>query len=240
MNAYINDASLVGQFGPCSSMAAIKKVREMVSFLRQNQHCSLYWNRSALFGAWVEPDKTFGHVLEFDRDMKSYWQSLICNSVVSVVQAAADETKAGKEAGLVCYINSPFHEPTTKCGEQQVPVLVFLNIDSLSTYLFENHYLIKDYPDDTAYPPRDEQTMLYDTTLFELTTRINHHRKLYKRLDKEELWCVDNQHVGADAELEVFRMSDGKHIATCGIKDISTYHPDGNAKKYRNRYIEEG
>ena len=50
---------------------------------------------------------------------------------------------------------------------------------------------------------------------------------------------MDNLHFGADAELEVFRMSDDKHIATCGINDISTFHPDGNAKKYRNRYIEE-
>ena len=239
MNAYINDASLIGQFGAGNSMEAIKAVREMVSFLYKSQHCSLYWNRSALFGALVEPGKTFGHVLESDKDMKSYWQSLMCNNADSVLQKSADDIDAGKDAGLVSYINSPFYEPTAKCGKQQVDVHVFLNINSLSAYLFEQHYLIKEYSKDACYPPRDEQTLLCDTSLFEPTTRINHHRKLYKRLDKDELWCVDNLHFGADAELEVFRMSDDKHIATCGINDISTFHPDGNVKKYRNRYIEE-
>lgn len=239
MNAYINDASLVGQFQPVNSIEAIENVREMVAFLRENPHCALFWNSSAFFGAMVEPGRTFGQIMDTQRDLKSYWRSLTCNHVDSVVQSAADNTTSGIEVGLISFILSSFQEPTTACGKQKVDVRVFLNKDSLSAYLLQHHYLLADYPDDATYPPRDEQTILSDTSLFELTTRINHNRKVYRRLGTDELWCADNQHYGADAELEVFRMSDGKHIATCGIENINTYHPNGNKKKYRNRYIEE-
>ena len=238
LNAYINDASLVGQFQPMNSVEAIGNVREMVSFLRKNPHCALYWNSSALFGAMVEQGRTFGQIMDTHRDLKSYWRTLTCNHVDSTVQSAADNTASGIDAGLISFILSPFSEPTTACGTQNIDVRVFLNKDSLSAYLLQHHYLLVDYPDDATYPPRDEQTILSDTSLFELTARINRHRKVYRRLDKDEWWCADNQHHGADAELEVFQMSDGKHIATCGIKNIATYHPDGNEKKYRNRYID--
>lgn len=239
MNAYINDASLVGQFQPMDSIGAISNVREMVSFLRENPHCALYWNSSALFGAMVEEGRTFGQIMDAHRDMKSYWRSLLCNQVESVTQSAANNTSSGIDAGLISFILSPYKEPTTVCGKKKVDVKVFLSKDSLSSYLYKQHYMLEDYSDDAACPPHDEQTILYDTSLFTPTTRSNHRRKLYKRIGKDELWCVDNMHHGADAELEVFRISDEKHIATCGIKDIGTYHPNGNKKKYKDRYIEE-
>lgn len=233
INAYINDASLVGQFQPGTSRGAIDNVTAMVRLLRKCPNCTLYWNRSALFGALVEPDKTFGHVLEGKRDLQLYWQNLRCQLVESTIQAAVDDTIKEQAAGLVCYIMSSFSEPTTVCGTPPTEVRVFLGEESLSSFLYANHYL-SDYTADTHYSPRDEQTILVDTNLFEPTQRDNHGRRLYLRKGTDQLWCVDNFHVGLDAELEVFRISDEAHIGTCGINDIHTF--DSKAKK--GRYVE--
>lgn len=75
--------------------------------------------------------------------------------------------------------------------------------DKLLSILKEKR-LLSTYADNSKYSPRDIQTVLVDTNNFELTSLVNHGRKVYRRINHNELWCVDNCHTGCSAHLEVF------------------------------------
>lgn len=70
--------------------------------------------------------------------------------------------------------------------------------------LLKDKGVLSTYTDDCKYSPRDIQTVLVDSTKFKLTNLINHGRKVYRRINHDELWCVDNYHTGGSAHIEVF------------------------------------
>jgi hypothetical protein len=73
------------------------------------------------------------------------------------------------------------------------------------------------YDDNSTYPPRDEQTILSDTSQFIKTSYKYDSRKIY--LDKQMgyYWYVDNLHFGKAAHLEVFD-SQGNHLGEADLK----------------------
>lgn len=216
LNAYINDASLVGQFRYYNSEDAIGVMRDIVSFLRNSNCCSVFWNKGQLYAAMVECNKPFASVIDSNRDLRVYWKKLECALVSDVVEEAVKDVQNDQDAGLISFPGSRFVEPTTKCGVSNTEVAVYLSEETVSKHLYAKQY-IKEYSQDARYSPRDQQTVLVNPTLFTPTNRDNHRRRLYERVGTDELWCVDNQHYGLDAEFEVFRKSDEAHIGTCGI-----------------------
>ena len=216
LNAYINNSSLVGQFQYFNSIDAINVMREIVSFLRNSNFCSIFWNKGQLYAAMVECNKNFASVIDSNRDLRIYWKKLECALVTDVVEEAIKDVNAEKDTGLISFPGSRFVEPTTNCGVENVAVPVYLTEETVSKHLYEKQY-INEYSPDARYSPQDQQTILVNSVLFTPTQRDNHRRRLYERVGKDQLWCVDNQHYGLDAEFEVFRMSDEAHIGTCGL-----------------------
>lgn len=234
LKAYINDASLVGQFQYYNSEDAIIVMREIVSFLKNSNCCSVFWNKGPLYAAMVEYNKTFASVIDSNRDLRMYWKKLECALVSDVVGEAVNDIQTNKDAGLISFPGAFFVEPTTTCGASNIAVPVYLSEETVSKHLYAKQY-IREYSQDARYSPRDQQTVLVNPALFIPTNRDNHRRRLYERVGTDELWCVDNQHYGLDAEFEVFRKSDETHIGTCGLNgNIDAIIPSTK----RGRHIE--
>ena len=90
------------------------------------------------------------------------------------------------------------------------------------------------YSKDSRWPPRDYQTILKDHSVFERTSKKNQGRTVYKRIGTNELWCVDNEHRGVDAHIEVFDCITRKHI---GISLINEIRVD-NSRRVSGRTID--
>lgn len=235
LNTYIYDQSLIGQYKTeAESKEAIFEILSMVSLLMdtQNVNVSVFYDRSALFQAMMTAELIFGVVLDRNRDLKLLWNfkrmQLLSSDIVNNV--AYGDALAQRNVGLLCFSGAPFGEPCVALGNQDgksvLNVKSWVSTDSLVSFLHDQHW-IRTYSDATKYPPRDEQTILSDTSLFILTPLFNHKRHVYERIGKDEYWCCDNFHSGRSAELEVFRKSDLKHIGTCGIYDIRTFSTKG-------------
>lgn len=236
LKTYVYDRFMEGQFvSEDDARNAITELLAMVSLLMdtQNVNVTILYKRQSLYQAMATAQLMFGAILDRNRDLKRLWElkrmQLLSDDLVD--NAAYADAAAGKQVGLLCFRESHYGEPLVALSNQNDEktrnVSAWVLVDNLSAFLYKNHWL-RTYSDATKYVPRDEQTILADTSLFRLTTHHNHKRKVYERIGKDEYWCCDNFHTGRSAELEVFRKSDLKHIGTCGLFDINTFSADGS------------
>jgi hypothetical protein len=84
----------------------------------------------------------------------------------------------------------------------------------------------------SRYPPKDQQTILRDTQRFQKTQILYDGRSVYREVQSDRYWYVDNFHYGQASHIEVFN-AQGDHI---GESDL-----DGNideTKKDSNKMID--
>ncbi len=84
----------------------------------------------------------------------------------------------------------------------------------------------------SRYPPKDQQTILRDTQRFQKTQNLYDGRSVYREVQSDRYWYVDNFHYGQASHIEVFN-AQGDHI---GESDL-----DGNideTKKDSNKMID--
>ncbi|MBG1269688.1 hypothetical protein F8S12_26560 [Nostoc sp. WHI] len=83
-----------------------------------------------------------------------------------------------------------------------------------------------EYSLDITEPPRDEHTILRDTTRFQKKSRKYNGRCIYCELLTGMYWYVDNLHYGEAAHLEVFDKR-GYHIGEADLQgNIDTSKKD--------------
>ena len=116
------------------------------------------------------------------------------------------------------------------CNEQ-IPICID-GVDSpltLNCWLEDKYSLSKlEYPFDTTIPPRDEQTILRETSRFKKTQLRCQSRIIYCELATERYWYIDNLHFGQAAHLEVFDKR-GSHIGEADLQGkIDTSKQDKN------------
>jgi len=94
--------------------------------------------------------------------------------------------------------------------------------DSVTLWLIDNGFIDPKavYSAIATFPPKDYQTILLKSGLFELTGLRNQNRKVYKKIDAEEYWVVDNMHRGNDAHIEVFSSRSRLHLGTSPIHEV--------------------
>ncbi|KAA6328382.1 hypothetical protein EZS27_022713 [termite gut metagenome] len=78
----------------------------------------------------------------------------------------------------------------------------------------------EDYDITSRHPPRDYQTILRDESTFKLTTYFNQSRRVYERINHDDLWVVDNFHYGKDAHIEIFDKTTGNHLGTSSYNAV--------------------
>lgn len=84
----------------------------------------------------------------------------------------------------------------------------------------------------SRYPPKDQQTILRDTQRFQKTQNIYDGRSIYREIQNDRYWYVDNFHYGQASHIEIFN-AQGDHI---GESDL-----DGNideTKRDSNKMID--
>lgn len=79
------------------------------------------------------------------------------------------------------------------------------------------------YDESSDIAPRDEQTVLNNGAVFELTNYPrNNGRRIYRKIGTNELWVVDGsrRHAGAKAHIEVFDENTKLHLGTSLYNEI--------------------
>jgi mRNA-degrading endonuclease YafQ of YafQ-DinJ toxin-antitoxin module len=125
--------------------------------------------------------------------------------------------------------------PIIKNNDETQPI----KLDGIDSYLALQNWLeIKlslsriEYDFLSRYPPKDQQTILRDTQRFQKTQNLYDGRSVYREVQSDRYWYVDNFHYGQASHIEVFN-AQGDHI---GESDL-----DGNideTKKDSNKMID--
>jgi len=83
-------------------------------------------------------------------------------------------------------------------------------------------------------PPRDEQTVLRDTTRFRITSRIVQGNKVYREQRTGYYWYVEHLHCGRGAHLEVFD-AQGKHVGEASLEGEIDFSEMDSSKRLNLR-----
>lgn len=122
------------------------------------------------------------------------------------------------------YFSNKSNIDILKDSEYLISVHCTCDPDSIHQWLIENKIIQpeKVYNEDSKLAPLDIQTVLCNSSHFELTNLKNKGRKVYKRIGFNEYWSVDNskRHAGKKAHLEVFSSTTGKHLGTSLYSEI--------------------
>lgn len=74
-----------------------------------------------------------------------------------------------------------------------------------------------EYDNNSSIPPTDEQTILRNSNRFQVTMLSPYNgRKIYREVQVNRYWYVDNLHYGGAAHLEVFDLQ-GKHLGEANL-----------------------
>lgn len=68
----------------------------------------------------------------------------------------------------------------------------------------------------SRYPPKDRQTILRDTQRFQKTQNFYDGRSVYREIQNDRYWYVDNFHYGQASHIEVFN-AQGNHIGESNL-----------------------
>ena len=127
---------------------------------------------------------------------------------------------------LMNFMDSPFGDSATilvsKNNSNPIYVDCATTPEAIDDWLISHGFLNPEegYSESSRWPPRDYQTVLRDRSIFEKTNYHNHRRMVYKRIGTNELWCVDNMHIGVKAHIEVFDCTTCRHIGISSINEI--------------------
>lgn len=131
---------------------------------------------------------------------------------------------------VINFSNSVFQDPHPQLSDcYQIIIiknndesdLIYLNsIDSKSGLENWKNTLPLDhvaYDDNSLHPPRDEQTILSDTSKFVKVNRNYSSRRIYQEKQTGYYYYVDNKHFGQAAHLEVFD-AQGNHLGEADLE----------------------
>lgn len=256
VNLYINDISLHGQFTKGLSNAVCEFLRTISDILHSFNDVTL-WNNSRLLQAVVDAN---GHRLDIiQQENKNLWFHLIgvldkaktlshsptgvytCNGndvTLSSLSAAYDDQTARGNVIVVSLSPSEYSNNPLSVAKDGSSTNIRNIVNSVQIATVASGFAIKNVYDKTSQDKvLDEQTVLIDTELFELTNlKPQKGSKVYKRKGHEEYWYVDSAHRDGEAHLEVFATSNN-FLGTCAIDDVNKFRPNTNKKKNGRKMI---
>lgn len=238
INIYLNEQSLCGYNDIndfISAFANLKTVIHSISGYSKatrilySKHIYHTCPTGEHIGSIIKKRPDFNHLFNdfFQRNASVWNNEQVHNSIISyeyngnnysstTVAEATEHTIVKNIIDDVVLINIDdkiFSSPNVqviKNKNSSIDLKSIHSTDSLLNFLKNIGVIVNIYDYNCNYPPKDFQTILYDSSQFEKTTYINKRRKVYKRINHDEYWCVDNQHT-KDAHLEVFDSTTFKH-----------------------------
>lgn len=132
---------------------------------------------------------------------------------------------------------SVFGEPTIDVTKDKISKYIdsFFSQAELRKHFEKGQVLKPEYNSNSSRAPRDEETILKDSSLFTPTNYTVQGRVVYERIGHNEYWYVDNSHAGESAHLEVFSTTSRHQIHVSKIDDVVYYRE--LSKKERKRTI---
>lgn len=258
-SVYINEKSLCGQITPSDWQGCLAGFKDCIKILKTCDSGSvtayytpLIYNSEATiakhtFGSLLDRDtKVFlkGFLQKINRwdvsplteQEKSYIYRDVDYYYTSVSEAF--ERSALCNTALLNFVKSTFEDGTITVEKDSSSrdIKSYSTSDQLTKLLVESGALKHKYDKNSTHPPRDYETILSDTSLFKLAENepLQNNRKVYKRIDADEFWYVDNYHFGNSAHLEVFDAKSRKQIAVSRVNSIDFFRELKSYEKNRS------
>lgn len=233
LSVYINEQSADSQFNGHPWSKGLTELFHCLDLFRgQNGvkgfYCSDIYNRPFLFD-----HSPLSSVLKRNPDYQKKFKKYL-NSF-TVLQSEQEIEEMLDSGDILINLNfqyGPVQENIRTCD--------FLSPDTLLTYLKEHGHIKPTYNPLSSIPPRDDETILTDVSLFTETRHSYQRRKMYRRNGTSELWYVDNFHCGKDAHIEVFNETTRKQINVSRIDKIDFFRPLTNKEKLRTLCFDDG
>ena len=248
LSLYLNEKSFSGQVYSSEWFDMAGEFFDCIKILNDcnSPNLSVYYT-SALYSAFVTADHhTFSAMIAKESDMKSLlriylrkiinWDSSpLTESDHSYLYQGDDYfftsiseayENPSSETGIVNFPNSPFEEHTIQVlkDKKSRDIHSFSLSDHLGQFLIAQGVAQHKYDERCTRSPRDYETILADTSLFEPTNEpLQNGRKVYKRIAYDELWYVDNAHYGTNAHIEVFNSKTRKMKAVSRVNEINIF-----------------
>lgn len=232
-SVFINELSADSQFNGHPWSEGLTELFHCLDLFRgqvgvKGYYCSDIYNRPFLFD-----HSPLSSVLKRNPDYQKKFKKYL-NSFT--VLRSEDEKKemlnSGNNIVNLHFQYGPIQENIKTCD--------FLSSDTLLLYLKERGHIKPVYNPLSSVPPRDDETILADISLFSETRHSYQRRKMYRRNGTSELWYVDNCHFGEDAHIEVFNENTKKQIHVSRIDRIDFFRDLTEAEKSRTLCFDDG
>lgn len=246
-NVFLNEQSLHAQFSSEEAVGGVKELCRCIDLLKQcnGDGHNHYYIPEALYMREILEDSTNLHsFLSQHKEYKTQLRNKLnlfvtcpmtadpisgygCQGLIYKFSSIGEayENQPAYPTSILNWICSIFPEPDVviTLNRESRTVHSFCTAEVLSDFLTSNGWLGRQYDKSSSIPPRDPETILSDATLFEPTPHTYQGRRIYHRIDTNELWYVDNLHYGSDAHLEVFSETEKKQIHVSSIDAIDYF-----------------
>ena len=256
-NVYINEKSLVAQ---CKDLSAVEKgLKTIIDCLSLTDGCSedavdiqKYYCRG-VFGENISKELTLQNLP--NKDLKKCFRKAIkdakkwdekplsdANAVymhegIDVGWSSMSEAYEQQFPMLINMVNSTVKEPVAVIEKIEVGKLTVdscSDLNLLAELLITRKWRKKGYDKSSFIPPRDEETILTDTTKFTPTAHCYHGRVMYRRIGTNHLCYVDNKHCGIAAHIEEFNETTKKQVCKLKIDADEEFKPLTAKEKKRS------
>jgi hypothetical protein len=251
MEIILNEKSLHAQFSAYNVKEAVERFLKAIRAVNDSGLKKQILTSANFFSVEMIPGTRLENILTQNKDLKDSFmgnirnahkwetdcrQDMNCsyqhNLEEYVNSSVAERTERHLTVALIPgvlinFSGSVFGEAAnidiTKTPGGIVDIECALDDESIDKWLIAKGLVnpLLDYSTNSKKPPRDYHTILTRNAAFVATNRYNQGRKLYQRTGYNELWVVDNFHIGTDAHVEVFDSTTGKHMGTSPINAIN-------------------
>lgn len=128
---------------------------------------------------------------------------------------------------LVNLNRSDIDEPVAlieKKGEGNEEVASYSDASVIIREVIKNRWRQQTYNCGSSVPPRDEESILADTSKFEATEHRYNGRQMYRRKGTNNLCYIDSKHFGGAAHIEEFNEATKEPVQTLKINDDCVHH----------------
>lgn len=142
---------------------------------------------------------------------------------------------------LVNFVCSQISEPIAsveKNNSETIDIESYSDSSVLLAWLIHKGWRKREYDLTSNKPPRDEESILTDMTMFEATGYRYKGRTMYRRKGTNHLCYIDSKHVGAAAHIEVFDEDNKMPICKLCINEDREFRPLTKKEKARRLRID--
>lgn len=252
LNIFFNERSLQAQFDSKTLKDGFDELFGCLDIIAscQGLDCRQYYRPNELYNSCLTKDgKTLSLYFDQNKDLKTKFRQKtksfqkISNSSNEIYLYGKNKYKNSSvgdsyefdDSLLLNWKLSDFGEPSIDVTKDKVSKTIasFFSQSELRKYFEGKDLLNPIYNLNSSIPPRDDETILADSSVFTPTKHKVQGRTVYVRTGHNEYWYVDNKHAGGSAHLEVFSITSTYQIHVSKIDAINFFRELSKNEKKR-------